>query len=462
MQATYVRLLRSFFCEIGDSRALKLNPPTYSLIPNKSKVVLGDVLVKLHEYQGKEVLRKVNIPVPSGKVASLPCEAKSIAAEIKKPVVVKAQIRSTGRLSAGGIRFVNTPEEAEMAAKALLSSVIEGLVVEKVLVEEKLNVAEEYYVGIIVDPSMENRSPVLIFSSKGGTGVEEMVQRYPQNVAKMTIDVLRGVQFHDALDLAIRTGITGRNLRSIASIITGLYNAFVTSDARAAEINPLVLTKDGELCAADCRITIDDSSIFRHPEFGIEVARETMRPPTDLEIISWRIEEGDYRGISYFAQMVDIPIKEKMVIGYHGIGGGAAILGVDALNRAGVKIATYTDTSGNPTASKCYRIAKLILSIPRIEGYMLGGFMYANQEQWHHAHGIVKALREMVADKPGFPVLLLICGNKEEEAMQIFKEGLSDLSIRYELYGSEHVYDADLLAQRMRTMVEEYMRKGGV
>lgn len=413
-------------------------------------------MVRLHEYQGKQLLRDVGIPVPSGGVATTPNEAEDIAKDIGKPVVVKAQIWATGRFEAGGIKFAETPKEARKSATELLGSKVKGLIVEKVLVEERLEIDEEYYAGVIVDPSATRRAPVLIFSSKGGTGIEEIATRYPQNIVQMTVDVLRGVRIYDAIDLVLRTGITGKLLRTLASVITGLYNLFVKVDARAAEINPLVLTKDGKVYAADCRITIDDSSVFRHPEFGIKVARESTRPPTELEEIAWTIEEGDYRGTSYFAQMVEIPIKESGVIGYHGIGGGGAILGVDALLRQGLKVANYAETSGNPTAAKCYRIAKLILSIPGIEGYMLGGFIVANQEQWHHAHGIVKALREKVADKPGFPVLILVCGNKEKEAIQIFKEGLSDLPIRLEIYGSEYVYKPDFLAKRMKTMVEEY------
>jgi succinyl-CoA synthetase beta subunit len=110
-------------------------------------------------------------------------------------------------------------------------------------------------------------------------------------------------------------------------------------------------------------------------------------------------------------------VSESAYIGYHGVGDGGAILGVDALNRQGLKIANYSDTSGNPTAAKVYRYAKVILSQAGIEGYMLGGFIMANQEQWHHAHGIVKALREDLVGKPGFPVLLLLCGNKEKESL---------------------------------------------
>jgi succinyl-CoA synthetase beta subunit len=416
-------------------------------------------MVRLHEYQGKQLLREARVPVPVGKIATTPDEARKVAEEIRKPVAIKVQVWATGRFKTGGIKFASTAEEAEKAAAQLLGSEVKGLKVDKVLIEEKLDISEEYYAGVIVDPSASRRAPVLIFSSKGGTGVEEIATKYPQNVAQMTVDVLRGVRGYDAMELVLRTGVTGGTLRTLAPVITGLYNVFEKIDARAAEINPLVLTKDGKIFAADCRITVDDSSVFRHPELGIKVPRESTKPPTELEAISWTIEEGDYRGISYFAQMVDIPIEERGVIGYHGIGGGGAILGVDALLRHGLRVADYSDTSGNPTAAKCYRIAKIILSIPNIEGYMLGGFIVANQEQWHHAHGIVKALREELINRKGFPVLLLICGNKEPEAIQILKEGLKDLPIRLEIYGREHVYKSDFLAARMKAMIEEHRKE---
>ncbi|MFH0848608.1 MAG: ATP-grasp domain-containing protein [archaeon] len=416
-------------------------------------------LVRLHEYQGKQVLKDAKIPVPSGKAAATPAEAKQIAEQIGKPVAVKAQIWATGRFAAGGIKFADTPAEAEKFAAQLLGSEIKNMKVEKVLVEERLDIAEEYYAGVIVDTSAAKRAPVVIFSSKGGSGVEEIVAKYPQNVARMTVDVIRGVRGYDGIQLAFDAGLRGEKLRTVSSVVSNLYEAFVKADARAAEINPLVMTKDGKICAADCRISVDDSAVFRHPEFEIKVPRESVRLPTELEAISWTIEEGDYRGNSYLGQMVDIPIREKGVIGYHGIGGGGAILGVDALQRQGLKNATYSDTSGNPTASKCYRIAKLILSIPNIEGYMLGGFIVANQEQWHHAHGIVKALREEVANRPGFPVLLLLCGNREKEAIQILKEGLTDLPVQLEIYGSDYVYKSDFLAGRMKAMIEEYRKR---
>lgn len=415
-------------------------------------------MVRLYEYQGKQLLRKVAVLVPEGEEASTPEEAVKIAERIAKPVVIKAQIWATGRLKAGGIRFAENPEEAGRVARDLLGSEIRGNRIQKVLVEEKLQIEKEYYAGVIVDPSREVRAPVVIFSSEGGVDIEDVAEKSPEKIARKTIDVTRGIRSYDAFNLAVKTGVPSDLLSSVGNAVRGIYEVFDKYDARAAEINPMVVTIDKKIFAADCRVTIDDSSAFRHPELGIDLPREFPKPPTRLDKIAWTIEEADYRGTCYFAQMVP-EISGPGFIGYHGIGGGGAILGVDALNREGLKIADYSETSGNPTAAKVYRCAKVILSQPGIEGYMLGGFVVTSQEQWHHAHGIVKALREDLANKPGFPVLLLLCGNKEKESLKILKEGLGELPIRLEIYGSEHVYDADFLANRMRTMVDEYRRE---
>lgn len=138
------------------------------------------------------------------------------------------------------------------------------------------------------------------------------------------------------------------------------------------------------------------------------------------------------------------------------------MLGMDAMNRVGLKVADFADTSGNPTASKVYRVIKLIMSQSGIEGYILAGFMMANQEQWHHAHGIVKALREELPKKPGFPAVILLCGNKEKESQEILKEGLGDLNARVEIYDREYVYDASFIGGRMKALVDEYRKERGV
>jgi succinyl-CoA synthetase beta subunit len=418
-------------------------------------------MVRLYEYKGKELLKNVKIPVPEGFVASTPEEVKTAAEKIGKPVVIKAQVFATGRFKAGGIKFADTPEEAENVAKSLIGSEVKGLPVKEVLVEEKLDIEQEFYAGVIVDPSREVSGPVLIFSTAGGVGIEEAAREFPDKVARMNVDYQRGVRSYDAFNLALKAGAPRHLLRPLSVAICGVYEAFVKYEARSAEINPLVLTKDGKIMAADCRITVDDSAIFRHPELGIRVAREFQRDPTTLELIAWTIEEGDYRGNAFFSQMVTT-IEEPGYVGYHGIGGGGAILGVDALNRQGLNIANYSDSSGDPTASKVYRLAKTILAQPGIEGFLLGGFIVANQEQWHHAHGLVKALREDLADKPGFPVVLLICGNREPESKAILAEGLKDLPIRHEIYGSEYVFNPDFIAERMRALIDEYRKDRGI
>ncbi len=415
-------------------------------------------MARLYEYQGKQLLKAAKVPIPQGEVATTPQEVATIAEKIGKPVAIKAQIWAGGRGKAGGIKFASNPSEAEAVARDLLGSVIKNLQVEKVLVEEKLDIDKEYYAGIIINASREVRAPIVMFSTEGGVDIESVPS---EKIAQTTVDVIRGFRLYDAFNLAAQLKVPTKFLPSLGQAIMGLFQTFKGFNCRTAEINPLVITKDGKLLAGDCRMAIDDSSVFRHPELGIDVAREAPTPPTELDKIAWQIEEGDLRGTCYIAQMAP-EIKELNYVGYHGIGGGGAILGVDALNRQGLKIANYADTSGNPTAAKVYRAAKLIINQPGIEGYMLGGFIVANQEQWHHAHGVVKALREELPKRPGFPCVILLCGNKEKESMEILKEGTKDLPGRIEIYGSDKVYETEFLAKRMKALILEYRKERGI
>ena len=416
-------------------------------------------MAKFFEYQGKALFKKAGIPIPQGEAVKSPEGAKAAAEKLGKPVVVKAQVWAGGRGKAGAIKFADTPAEAQEVAAEILEMEVKGLKVKEVLIEEKLDIEQEFYAGVIINSARDVRAPVIMFSPEGGMEIESVPE---DKIAMLTVDVLRGLRPYDTLNMVRSMGIKGRSLRALADIVYRLYGIFRKYDCRTVEINPLVITKEGKTLAADCRFQVDDQAIFRQPELGVNIGREFVKEPTEFDLIAWKFEEADFRGTSYVAEMAP---PEDLVkggyVGYHGIGGGAAIMGVDALNKVDLKVADYADTSGNPTASKVYRVIKLIMSQPGIEGYFLAGFMMANQEQWHHAHGIVKGLREELPKRPGFPVVLLLCGNKEPESQDILKEGLADMPARIEIYDRERVYDAKFLATRFRALVDEYRAEQG-
>ena len=412
-------------------------------------------MARLFEYQGKEFLKEAGITIPKGEVASTPKEVFEIASKIGKPVAVKAQVWVGGRGKAGGVKLADTPEEAEKVAEAILGMEIKGFPVRKVLVEEKLDIDKEFYVGVIPDGSWQSRCPILMFSTEGGMEIEAVPE---EKVFREKVNYLKGYPFYEAVDLAVRAGIPNKLLKGVGDVVSKLVTVFQKCDCSTLEINPLVVTKDGKVIAGDCRMGVDDSSSYRHPEMGITIPREFPWEPTDFDMVGWGIEETDLRG-SGFVMKMTLDETTPGYIGFHAIGGGAAMIGIDALSRMGLKPANFADTSGNPVASKIYRVAKVVLAQPNIEGYLLAGFLIANQEQWHHAHAIVKALREEIPKRPGFPCVLLVAGNKEEESLAILREGLKGLPGRIEIYGSEHVEDSDFIGKRMAELVEEYHKE---
>jgi len=418
-------------------------------------------MARLYEYQGKEVLSKIGIPVPKGRSAASASEAKRIAEEIGKPCVVKAQVWATGRFKAGGIKFAKSPADAEQAANALIGAEIKGLKVEKVLIEEQLEVKREFYVGVIVSNSHKIKGPVLIFSSEGGSSIEEVSARNPERIGRLNVDYLKEVGAKEAEAFISRVPFDGKPAskelkKALSQAVVQIYKAFKDYDARSLEVNPLILTKGNVIVAADCHVTIDDNSVFRHPELGIALPRDMERPPTKLEKKAWKIEEGDYRGTGYFSQMTT-KVEGEGWLGFHGIGGGGAMLGASAFVARGFKIANYADTSGDPPASKIYSVIRCILEQP-VDGYVLMGACLANQEQWHHGHALVKVFKEEAKKRPGFPVIMLIGGNKEKETHEIIRKGFKNLPLRWELYGREYIYDTDFIANRVEALVKEYQK----
>ena len=283
----------------------------------------------------------------------------------------------------GGIKRATTPDEAAAAASGMLGMRVKGFTVDQVLVEERLDIAREFYAGVIVDDCAQ--APLVLFSSVGGTGIEEIAAEHPEAVAQTHVDIESGLMGYQACNVVRWAGLSGKLQRDLGGIIARLYDVARTYEARAAEINPLVQTTDGKLYAADCRITVDDYAVFRHPDLGITFARELDRPPTELERIAYEVEANDYRGTFYFIQMAEGFEKGQGYVGFHGAGGGGSMMSMDAVLNQGFKLATYVDTSGNPPASKVYRAARIILSSGPVDGYFGSGSGVASQEQFHSA-----------------------------------------------------------------------------
>jgi len=407
-------------------------------------------MARLHEYQGKALLAQKGILIPQSKAVSSPAEAREVAAQIGGPTVVKIQAWVTGRASLGGIRFAETPDEAMRAAAEMLGMQVGGFTVEKVIVEDKLSIEREFYAGVAV--SDRERTPVMMFSSVGGTGIEEIARQHPDAVASVAVDIEHGLRAHQARNLVRYTGIHGRLQRDLAGVLVRLYDVARTWEARVAEINPLVLTTDGKLVAADCRVTVDDYAVFRHKDLGITFARELDRPPTELERIAYAVEEGDYRGTFYFIQMTTDFQKGDGVVGFHGAGGGGSMMSMDAVINEGFRIANFCDTSGNPPASKVYRAARIILSQGPIDGYFGSGSGVASQEQFHSARGLAKAFLE---EPLAVPAVVRLGGNAEDKAVEILERVNGYVPAPVEGYKKDDT--PDFCAQRLRVLVESYI-----
>ena len=406
-------------------------------------------MARLHEFQGKQLLAAGNIPIPAGGPATSPGEAREIAKACDGPVVVKGQVWVTGRAGLGLIRFADTPETAASIAGEMLGTLHQGFEVNTVLVESHLEIEREFYAGVIIDDSLQ--APVLIFSAVGGTGIEDIAKEHPDALAQTPIDVVHGFYDYQGRDLVRRTGIHGKLQLQIGAILPRLVKIAQEYDARAAEINPLALTREGKLLAADCRITVDDYATYRHPELGIEVAREFDRPPTPLERIAWEVEKNDYRGTFYFIQMQEQFNPGEKVIGFHGAGGGGSMMSMDAVLNRGYTLANFVDTSGNPPASKVYRAARIILAQRLIEGYFASGSGVASQEQFHSARGLVKAFMEAPLT---VPAVIRLGGNAEEMAMEILNRAQSDIPAPMEAYGKDD--NPDYCAERLDRLIQEF------
>src|SRR6266480_3580246 len=370
-------------------------------------------MARLHEYQGKAILAANGFKIPRGSPARTAEEAVAVAAKLGDEVVIKIQVWTTGRAGIGGVAFAKKPDEVRPHATRMLAMKVGQFPVEAVLVEEKIDIDREFFLSFAIDDAA--RAPVIIFAAGGGTGIEERAA----STRRIACDVKTGPSEAALSDAVESSSLSSKHAKALADSIRKLFAAAQRVESRSLEINPLVLTKEGRFVAADCRITIDDYAVVRHPKLKIEIAREFDHPPTELERVAYAVEQSDHRGTFYFAQLATAAAKDsKGLVGFHGAGGGGSMMSMDAIVNAGFTIANFTDTSGNPSASKVYRAARIILAQPYLAGYFGSGSGVASQEQYWSAYGLAKAFWELELD---IPAVIRMGGNTEDRAVDILQ-----------------------------------------
>ena len=402
-------------------------------------------MARLHEYQAKALLRENGLAVPEGQAVTSATEARDVAERLGGPVVLKVQAWITGRAAKGGVKFADSPDQAKEQAANLLRMKFGNFPVREVLVEEAIDIQDELFVSIAIDD--EARAPVLLLDTSGGSGIEDRsatVQRIP-------IDSRSGVDANSLLQPLAASRIQPNFHDDLVSAICTIADIARKSEARSLEVNPLVTTTDGRVIVADCRMTIDDYAVFRHPELGIEIARELDHPATELDRIAYEIEQADHRGTFYFAQLPtdDVAISRGM-IGFHGAGGGGSMMSMDAITNAGFTLANFCDTSGNPSAAKVYRAARVILSQPNLVGYFGSGSGVASQEQFQSAYGLAKAFCEL---NLSIPAVIRLGGNSEDRAVDILHDACKNLP--GEIEGFKKDDTPAFIAQRFTELVDD-------
>ena len=405
-------------------------------------------MARLHEYQGKALLGEHGIPVPRGRAVSSAAAAREFAANLGVPVVLKAQAWVTGRKAKGGVVFADDPDQAAVHAEKLLSMSFGNFPVTEVLVEETIDIRDELFVSLSIDDAAQ--APVLLLDCQGGSGIEDRAS----SVARLPVDVTEGLAPELIQQELSKSSIDESFHEAIVDAIVKAVDLAREIEARSLEINPLVTTGDGRVMAADCRIAIDDYAVFRQGSLGIEIARELDHPPSDLERIAYTIEQADHRGTFYFAQLpTDGEPGSKGLIGFHGAGGGGSMMSMDAVTNlpgGGFTLANFCDTSGNPSAAKVYRAARVILSQPGLVGYFGSGSGVASQEQFWSAYGLAKAFIEM---NMAIPAVIRLGGNSEDRAVEILQTACADLPATVEGYKKDDT--PAFCAERFAALVEE-------
>lgn len=362
--------------------------------------------MKIHEYQAKEILKTFGVRIPRGEVAETPAEAKKIAEDIGPKVVVKAQIHAGGRGKGGGVKLAQNPDEAEKVAQEILGMTLvthqtgpEGKIVKRVLVEEALDIDRELYLGIVIDRAKE--APVIMASSEGGVEIEKVAAEKPELIFKEYIVPATGFQMFQARKLAFKLGLKGDTFKQAVKFIISLYRAFEKSDASLAEINPLLVTQQGDVLALDAKMNFDDNALLRHPD--IKEMRD-LYEEDPLEV------EASHFDLNY--------IKLDGNVGCMVNGAGLAMATMDIIMYSGGMPANFLDVGGGVSEEAVKNAFRILISDKDVKAALInifGGIVRCDLV----ANGIVKAAKELGLK---IPMVIRLEGTNVEIGKNILEE----------------------------------------
>jgi succinyl-CoA synthetase beta subunit len=356
--------------------------------------------VDLYEYQGKELFRRFGIPVSEGRLATTPDEARAAAEDLGGQVVVKAQVLTGGRGKAGGVKLAEDPDDTEQKARDILGLDIRGHVVRKVWVERASEIAKEYYLSVTFDRG--TKRPLFMLTKEGGVEIEQVAEENPDALARLHVDPLEGYQPYQARRLIYGAGIDDPGeQKQVLGIVEQLYRCFVESDAMLCEVNPLIVTPDGEVKALDSKFTVDDSALFRHPDIA------EMR---DVEAADPLETFAREKGVTY--------VKLDGEVGILGNGAGLSMSTVDVVVVAGGRPANFCDLGGGGDAQGVVDALEVITRDEQVRSIffnIFGGITRCDEV----ARGILKALEQM---QISLPIVVRLDGTNADEGRTILAD----------------------------------------